>query len=173
MPAELKVTSHIPEKKKIEQDEEVATRWSTGIAEVALPSKFKERNVAETEKLARKKQAEDYLRQCTANSAGSSVGYNRFQLPDQSFKGYKDSTSSALMSTTEETFLAGAAQAANFLEQESLSKTKAGQNSTDDKVMQQFKKVSGPIMYTLLFPHALCLRYVYIFCLQRLYDHHR
>eukprot|EP01031_Cornospumella_fuschlensis_P029492 gene29492-35597_t len=138
MPAELKVTSGVSEKKKPEQDEEVATRWSTGIAEVALPSKFKQRNIAETEKLAKKRQAEDYLRQSTASSSLSSVGYSRFQLPDQSFKGYKDTVSSALMSTTDDTFLAGAAQAANFLEQESLANAKAAQNSTDDKVMKRF-----------------------------------
>jgi hypothetical protein len=124
-----------------DSDIPVVTTWSTGIAEVVLPSRFKEKSIIETDKLARKQQAERIL--SSSRGTGGDAGYLRFQLPDQSFKGYKSNVfSGAIMTNNEEDFLSGAAHAAEYLAKEQKTKLDSGQKSTDDKALQQFKRVS-------------------------------
>lgn len=62
----------------------MVARWSTGIAEVALPSSFREKTYAETEAMAKKRREIEELESLVRKNATSS-GFARFHVEDPTF----------------------------------------------------------------------------------------
>jgi hypothetical protein len=102
----------------MEEEEGVVSSWSTGIAEIQLPSSYKSENITQTQEAARK--AMEFKRPM------ESGGFQRFQIVDP-----------ALQSISSAVALDGSDHQA-----ENNQNKRRKLKSTDDYVLEKFKQVS-------------------------------
>jgi hypothetical protein len=153
-----------------ESEEGPGSSWSTGIAEVALPSSYRQRNIIETEKAATSKRQEEEERDRLVKilqgnrlnrNESDSMRFGRFELgADKNV----DSLSALLPNvegrsiiSSSETYLPGSSMF-DLLDNNSGSRRKRQYNS-DDIVMAKFRKV-------IIFLHIIinCLLFIFILC---------
>eukprot|EP00981_Chlorochromonas_danica_P001393 scaffold296_cov164-Ochromonas_danica.AAC.10 len=132
IPEELKGLPFSSTTKKGEHEEEVVATWSTGIAEVVLPSSFKAKNIKDTEAAARRRQQEEEDRR-RQNRLSNEIkgGFQRFHVP------YDSMVPPTVLQSKE----ASTTQDSSNLPTDSIRlKGVRPQRASDDKVFSQYKK---------------------------------
>lgn len=147
---------------KTTDDEGPATSWSTGIAEVALPMSFKLKNIKATEaaisEAQKKWEAEEKEKKRAAVNSGvgdySFQRFNDFRMNDPAFKAYsmlqqhdktvqKDNPALVDGRSSQEIYSKTPVKTVNSNgpKDETLTHDRKRMSSTDDLVMDRFRKV--------------------------------
>jgi hypothetical protein len=143
IPKELIVESKLTSSQiRVANEEGNASSWSTGIAEVALPESFRERNRRATEIAAVQLQQEENRRLTIAHGnvvASEVTEYRRFQLNWEESK-----MANAHLVPREMAAVTGAVSAPPDTDAGAVVGSKRPLYSTDDAAVKRFKQVSYP-----------------------------
>jgi hypothetical protein len=156
IPAELVVESSLTVTQvRVANEEGTASSWSTGIAEVALPDSFRDRNRRATEMAAMQKRIEEENQAQVLKSlvgAKGTPGFHRFQLHGEARDAHMKLIPPEVVPVVKSIASSTGAQGVNPTEQSSFSnengqgtsRTKRpSTHSTDDAAFKRFKQVSS------------------------------
>lgn len=154
IPTELVVESSLTVTQvRVANEEGTASSWSTGIAEVALPESYRDRNRRATEIAAMQKRIEEenqaqVLKALVESKEAS--GFHRFQLPGEARDAHMKLIPSEVVPVVKTIASSTGVQGENSSGQSSFpnenpSRTKRpSTHSTDDAAFKRFKQVNPP-----------------------------